>query len=285
LTDRRDDEEEGPRLTPWTTPALPPRPGAETSRRVPDRDPAAQEWTAGPAAGGLPPPAWRAEAPPEERRPASVGPEGSRPRRLLPLLAGVAVVALVGVAAVAALAGGGDDVAAPSTGETLSAASPAGSSAAGKPGAQPETAASTVAVAPSRGDGPEQRLEALRQESLAAVPRDGRWVAQLASKYAGMSVPDETSDDGDHTFTAAEVLAEHERLRERLGPAVFLVRTGDYGKRQRVDGQELWVTFATDAAFRTPDDVRSWCAAHFGELAGAALDNACTPRRFNPPRA
>lgn len=129
------------------------------------------------------------------------------------------------------------------------------------------------------------RLEAISRDDLTAVSLDGRYVAQLASKNPGTHDPIQTTASGSHTFGAADILAEHERLRSdpANGSArVVLLKSTDYGKRQLHNGAPLYVTFAL-GDFGTEADVRSWCAERFPRLSTEELANQCAVRRLRPP--
>jgi hypothetical protein len=129
------------------------------------------------------------------------------------------------------------------------------------------------------------QLEALRQQDLPTVTFDGRLVAQIASKYPGISDPYQTAADGSHTFRNSDILAEHQRLRGEHGDAahpVILLRSTDYGKRQLIAGKPLWVTFAV-GDFPDRASVLSWCSSHFGHLSATELKNHCDARNLRPP--
>ncbi len=129
------------------------------------------------------------------------------------------------------------------------------------------------------------RLEGLARQGLAEVVLDGRYVAQLASKYPGIHDPLQTTADGSHTFRATDILDEHERLRDdpANGDArVVLLRSDKYGNRQLIRGAPLYVTFALGDFSGTPD-VRAWCAMRFPDLSTEARENQCAIRRLWPP--
>ncbi|MDI6097132.1 hypothetical protein QLQ12_00730 [Actinoplanes sp. NEAU-A12] len=130
------------------------------------------------------------------------------------------------------------------------------------------------------------QLEALRAEGLAAVTFDGRLAAQIASKYPGVFDRFQVAADGTHTFQTTDILAEHQRLRDEHGSAehpVILVKSTDYGKRQRTaGGQFLWVTFAI-GDFPDKQAVLDWCAEHFGHLSADEFKNQCDSRNLRPP--
>ncbi|MFC4069428.1 hypothetical protein [Actinoplanes subglobosus] len=128
------------------------------------------------------------------------------------------------------------------------------------------------------------RLESLRAQDLGTVTFDSRFVAQIASKYPGVSDPYQTAADGTHTFQLSDILAEHERLRSEHGDTehpVILLKSTDYGKQQLVGGEPLWVTFAV-GEFPDKAAVLAWCSTHFGHLSPTELKNQCDSRNLRP---
>ena len=138
---------------------------------------------------------------------------------------------------------------------------------------------------PDSTTGPEaealEQLEQLRQQDALTMVFDGRFAAQLASKSVGIVDPLQTTAAGSHTFTAADILAEHLALRSApsQGTSVVLVLSTDFGKRQLYQGSPLWVTFAL-GDFPDREAVQRWCARRFPELAGERLTNQCTVRKL-----
>lgn len=63
---------------------------------------------------------------------------------------------------------------------------------------------------------------------------------------------------------------------------MILVKSTDYGKRQLVAGQPLWVTFVI-GDFPGKQAVLDWCAGHFGHLPADEFTNQCQPRNLRPP--
>jgi hypothetical protein len=128
-------------------------------------------------------------------------------------------------------------------------------------------------------------LRALRAEDLPNTPLTGQWIAQLASKTPGIVDPKQTTARGDHTFSAADILDEHQKARENpvYGTYVRLLLSTDYGTRHLHKGKPLWVTFAAVPGFSSAEDVRSWCAQQFPTLTGSELTDSCTPGRLEPP--
>ena len=141
-----------------------------------------------------------------------------------------------------------------------------------EPGPEPSTDPEAEALA---------QLEQLRQQDALTTVFDGRFVAQLASKSVGIVDPLQTTAAGSHTFTAADILAEHLALRSApsRGTSVVLVLSTDFGKRQLYQGNPLWVTFAL-GDFPTRESVQRWCAKRFPGLTGDRLTNQCTARKL-----
>ena len=129
-------------------------------------------------------------------------------------------------------------------------------------------------------------LGRLSGEGRAQVTFRGQFAAQLASKYPGIVDPMQTTASGSHTFTAADILDEHRRLNaDHAGPdhPVILLKSTDYGKRQKVGTHFLWVTFAI-GDFPDRQSVLTWCATQFATLTGDERENQCAVRRLDPGR-
>jgi hypothetical protein len=127
-------------------------------------------------------------------------------------------------------------------------------------------------------------LDALRAGSLSRVVLDGRWVAQVASKYVGIKDPLQTAANGSHTFFAADILAESRAASARAGGAAVYVLWGtDFGRHSTgPQGEPFWITLV-DAGFGGEDDVTEWCAQTYPELTPEQLDNTCAARTLSPP--
>jgi hypothetical protein len=126
-------------------------------------------------------------------------------------------------------------------------------------------------------------LTALHNQDSSAVTFDGRYAAQLASKSVGIVDPMQTTESGSHRFGAADILAEHEALRNAMSGSarIVLVLSTDYGKRQLYQGKPLWITFAL-GRFPTKQAAVSWCATQFPQFSGDELKNHCDARKLNP---
>jgi hypothetical protein len=148
------------------------------------------------------------------------------------------------------------------------------------------TQAPTQAPIPAP-DPEREALTALNQQrttDLPTTPLDGQWVAQLSSKYDGISDPLQTSGSGSHTFHNVDILAELQRMQAlNLGGAsLTLLLSTDHGQKQTVSGHALWVTFAMPA-LSSASEVQSWCSTNFAPLTGPALADTCTPAQLYPP--
>src|ERR1035437_7466333 len=89
---------------------------------------------------------------------------------------------------------------------------------------------------PQVPDAEREALLALNQQratDLPTTPFDGQWVAQLSSKYDGISDPLQTSASGSHTFHNVDILAEYQHLQGLdLGRApLTLLLSTDYGQK------------------------------------------------------
>jgi len=125
-------------------------------------------------------------------------------------------------------------------------------------------------------------LNARAVADASSITFEGQWVAQLASKYVGITDPLQTASNGT-PFYAADILAESEALASRVGGArVVLLDSTSYGSRFNHEGDPLWVTLALSPRFSSKEVVRSWCAEQFPELTGDDLTNQCVPRQLNP---
>ncbi|MCU7722664.1 hypothetical protein ODJ79_02955 [Actinoplanes sp. KI2] len=131
---------------------------------------------------------------------------------------------------------------------------------------------------------PIAQLETYYAQDRSSVSFDGQYAAQIASKYPGITDSLQTTDSGSHTFQAADILAEFERLRDSHGSTdhpVVLLKSTDYGKHQIKDGHFLWVTFAL-GDFPSAQSVVDWCNAQFGDLTADELADQCAVRRLEP---
>ena len=175
-----------------------------------------------------------------------------------------------------------------SAGSTAAGSPEAGTSEAGGKTLAPGgsgAASSPPGRAPDADQAALNELTSLRTQSLAVVPLDGRWVAQLSSKSVGITDPLQTAANGTHTFYAADILAELQDLHAAVGgsAALYLLWATDFGKRSTApDGSPYWTTLA-DGGFSSQDDVTAWCAATFPGLTADQLANQCAPRQLNPP--
>jgi hypothetical protein len=152
--------------------------------------------------------------------------------------------------------------------------------------ATPETTATQpTATQPTEADALAE-LQRLSEQGLSTVSLNGRYVAQIASKYPGITDPLQTTPAGSHMFRATDILDEHTALLQAHDSPthpIILLKSTDYGKRQTIGTHPLWVTFAT-GDFADKQAVRNWCNARFPELTAAQRENQCAVRRLEPGR-
>lgn len=127
-------------------------------------------------------------------------------------------------------------------------------------------------------------LQNQRAEDLARVSITGMWAAQLASKYDGITDPDQLTSAGTHVFRNTDILTETQRLRSENPSSVStaLLLSTDYGNKHTFQGHVLWVTFAI-GSFSSSAEVTSWCSSRFPQLSGKVLLNQCAARQLDPP--
>nr|WP_296074097.1 hypothetical protein [uncultured Actinoplanes sp.] len=211
------------------------------------------------------------------------------PRNRRPLIIGVVVVAVLlvagGAAAVVLRGRDGNEPAVfaePTVTETA-APGPTVTTETPSPSPTPTVTVTTETPAADPEAAALAELTALRSQDASAVTFDGRYAAQLASKSVGIVDPLQTTESGSHRFGAADILAEHQAIRNALsGQArIVLVLSTDYGKRQLYQGKPLWITFAL-GRFPTKQSVVSWCAGQFPQFTGDELKNHCDARKLNP---
>lgn len=168
-----------------------------------------------------------------------------------------------------------------STGPTASATTSASST--GSPTSSPTSPPATSPSSPTdiAAAASLAKLQATRDATVTQVRLDGRWVAQLASKYDGVVDPNQTTASGSHTFGYPDILAEYESIRAVFGDGVLLLQGTDFGRQ--VSGRKaIWVTLY-DGGFRSQAQAQAWCGHQFPGLTGKALANKCVVRSLRAP--
>ncbi|MFG1607782.1 hypothetical protein [Actinoplanes sp. NPDC049265] len=260
---------------PSTPPSDPPPPDPQpTYDPAPPPDPASPSYP--------PPPPLYYPAPSAETPVPPVAPPPGRHRRIgrPPLVAAVVVVTGLIVAGLVFALGDGDhpQAEAGSAGDAPITYQPEPATTP-PPVPDPPVEQTTDPAAQAVAE-----LERMNAEDLPSVEFDGQYAAQLASKYPGIEDPLQTTESGSHTFEAADILDEHLRLRRTHGSddhPVILLKSTDYGKRQRVGTHFLWVTFAV-GDFPDRRSVADWCAGQFTSLGRDELANQCAVRTLRP---
>lgn len=147
-------------------------------------------------------------------------------------------------------------------------------------GTAPTVTAPTVASTSNPG----QRLSEQRYADIASLSLNGRWIAQLSSKYDGVTDSTQVAGNGTHTFYLDDILIEHQALRTGFtsaGARIYLLAATDFGKQRTWPGT-LWVTIA-DPGLSSQSQVQQWCQTQFPQLSGKQLENVCMARQLNPP--
>ena len=113
---------------------------------------------------------------------------------------------------------------------------------------------------------------------------DNRYVAQLASKWVGITDPLQVNADGSRTFSGRDILREHNELRANIADAdVRLLDSTRYGVRRSHAGDHpYWMTVALNPEFTSVGAVKAWCAEQFPSLPQQKLENRCMPNRLTP---
>lgn len=255
----------------------------------PEWSPETQEWTDGRQA-------W---SPEPGGQPGGPGFPGQPPRRRNQGL----IIGIVVAAVVLLVAGGGvawflwqrhtkttgsfsavSASASASSGATGSAGGSVPGGAAGG-GQSPSGKPSPSAGGTTTEQGALDQLTALRADSVKRLPLDGRWVAQVASKWVGVTDPLQTAANGSHTFQATDILAESLAARKTVdSPSkVYVVWGTDFGKKSSgPNGLPIWVTLV-DAGYASHDNVLEWCHVTYPNLTPQQLADTCAPRQLVPP--
>lgn len=114
---------------------------------------------------------------------------------------------------------------------------------------------------------------------------DGRWLAQLSSKWVGIVDERQSTESGSHTFMAADIVFEV-NMATRAHGDVRLLKSTDFGEQKtypaKPAGEPLWVTVYDPGTFGSESDVRRWCENAYS-LTGDALKNVCLPRQARAP--
>ena len=172
------------------------------------------------------------------------------------------------------------------TGQASATASASGSAASGSvPGGAGTRPTATKAPEPPTEGAALDRLTALRVDSMKRLPLDGRWVAQVASKWVGVTDPLQTAQNGTHTFYARDILAESLAAQKTVdSPSkVYVVWGTDFGKKSSgPNGAPIWVTLV-DAGYASHDNVLQWCHVTYPNLSPQQLADTCAPRQIVPP--
>ena len=130
-----------------------------------------------------------------------------------------------------------------------------------------------------------EELETLAADGYATANPRGQWVAQLSSKYIGITDPNQTAEvSGGHKFLAVDIVAEYNATKqkaEQLGASVVLIKGSDIKKgRDERSNHLFWYIFGVD--FGSKSEAERWCQDLYPGLSGARLKNVCFPTQLKP---
>lgn len=220
---------------------------------------------------------------------------GKNSRAMQVVLAAVAAVALVaaGALGVRALSGSDGDSAAASRPAPQTAAqtetsddesTPENSTSSGTSGmsssstAGPTDGDSLARIEPTDDAHAQSILSKTRAADRKTSPLNGKWVAQVASQYVGV-----TDDSVQPTpMTLPDILRHHRdwRTDPRVGDAkVILVKENDFGQIEH-GKPEIWITLIMIEK-PTAQDGRDWCVSAFS-MSEAESRKVCAVRQFVP---
>lgn len=153
--------------------------------------------------------------------------------------------------------------------------------------AAPTPAVAVTAVAPV---GPSAQARTQMDQAYAAsrtaFAADGRWAAQLASKWVGIVDPNQVAADGSHTFGAVDIWREYSQARDRFGPEVLLLQSTDMGKQLsfpgKPDSEPMWLTVYY-GSFADRASATQWCHQTFPSMAADQVVNFCFAKQAVPP--
>ncbi len=196
-------------------------------------------------------------------------------RQRLPVRTGLIVAGITIIAGVIAVQSGWHGSAPDNSG------APSGvSTASATPTIAPTTARTTRSAAQREADAAAELARQAASDRTRIVTNN-QWVAQMSSKYVGVTDPLMTTSAGSHTFYAVDILAEHQETKQRLaGYDVALLDSRTYGKRSSHDGEPIWVTMVFSSSFTSEDAVNSWCGNQFPNRSAKDRTNLCMANRM-----
>lgn len=152
---------------------------------------------------------------------------------------------------------------------TTAAAAPAARTTAPPLGASPAPMASppdAAAAALAANTAAISALDRTVAADLSRLPRAGRIVVYLMTRYDGINDPYVATASGSHTWRATDILAEHQRLK-RAFPALAL-------KAGTVAGMRAY-TSVLDGNFASAKAALAWCTKTYPQYSGDALRSRC----------
>ena len=128
-------------------------------------------------------------------------------------------------------------------------------------------------------------LQSNRENTLAWLHLDDRWVLQLSSKRDGSVDEMQYAEDGGHVFHYPDILAEHERTKELLdgfGIGSLTLLGSDFGRHSADEGR-IWVLLADPGGISSAAEATRRCQDLYPGFSGDLLEDHCVPRRLSPP--
>ena len=128
-------------------------------------------------------------------------------------------------------------------------------------------------------------LQSNRENTLAWLHLDDRWVLQLSSKMDGSVDEMQYAEDGGHVFHYPDILAEHERTKELLdgfGIGSLTLLGSDFGRHSADEGR-IWVLLADPGGISSAAEATRRCQDLYPGFSGDLLEDHCVPRRLSPP--
>jgi MTH538 TIR-like domain (DUF1863) len=153
------------------------------------------------------------------------------------------------------------------------------------PSVRTPSSGSPTPIQPEMSKDAQERQALGELEQLAGADRkltkfEGQWVAQVASKYVGISDPLQRTASGSHVFYAADILAEHKAMRQQFSnPFTVRLLKGSELPVANTNSQLFWYTFVF-GDFTSSADVKAFCTNAFADLSRKARANHCASRRL-----
>ena len=157
-------------------------------------------------------------------------------------------------------------------------------SSAGTTSSSPSSGPAPTHPKPTKAERERAALAELKRQAandLAMTNFSDQWVAQLSSKYVGVTDKLQHTASGSHKFQAVDMLAEYRGLRKRFSTSyeVRLLRGQDFYPYKTHKGKTFWYIFIL-GDFGSRAEVKRFCAASYPKFSGEALLDHCLSRQL-----